>query len=250
MTFPINLAYVTELTNQAGALNLQVVNKPSFIAGVISIAIGGVAYLYLGMKTDDSRAVTEVTAPRGAIVEPSPPSDFQENKSDDADSIPAETVPTPPQKKLETREVEKKTEQPPQPSQDSELERQIYASLENVGVTRMVVIVRDGKVRISGQLLREADRVGVLERVRSITDWDVDDGLVFMPDRWLAYRTLNQTYVYSEPSQSSPRISSIGSQYRVWVTEIRDKWVRVESKKGARPGYVRRVDVVPEDSEQ
>ena len=192
-------------------------------------------------------AVEEATVKPAPVVGVPPPSTWAENEPDDAETTPKGIPTPPPEKKIKSKEVERsKVEDSPKSSQDSDLEKQIYASLENVGLTRVVVTLREGKVRLSGQLLRETDRLAVLERVRNITDWVVDDALVFRPDRWLAYRTLNQTYVYSEPSQSSPRISPIGSQYRVWVTEIRDKWVRIESKKGARPGYIRREDVVPE----
>ena len=225
-------------------------SRPTFLAGILSIAAGSITYGYLSINHPTDAPLHDVTRRPVPFVSPQPGSQ-QTDQPADLQKNPRTSLPPSTKKSLNRKSVPRDMiDKSSKASVESDLESRIYAALANFGLRGVGVLFREGQVRLTGQLREESDRPKVLDAVRLITQTQIGDGLIYTSDRWLAYRTLRQTNVYSEPSQDASRITYISGDLRVWVTEIRENWVRIESKKGARPGYVRREQVMPDSSLQ
>ncbi len=225
-------------------------SKPSLLAGLISVTVAGGTYVYLSIKFPTETAIKESSSKQSPVDVSRQPRSLSEDAPDDAKSIPQENLPPPHGKDINRRNVEEKAAQSIRLSYEKDVEEKIIAALQAVGLTEIIVLVREGKVHLTGQLRQEKDRLRTVDLVRQMTSMDIDDGLAFRPTRPLAYTTLNRVYLYSEPREDSPRVTYINPEVGVWVTEIREKWLRIESKRGARPGYMRREEAVLGGSEQ
>lgn len=57
------------------------------------------------------------------------------------------------------------------------------------------------------------------------------------------YRTLREIDLRQGPGNNYPRVTRLPAEIKINVTRAEGDWLRVESKKGGKPGYVERRDV-------
>jgi uncharacterized protein YgiM (DUF1202 family) len=62
-----------------------------------------------------------------------------------------------------------------------------------------------------------------------------------------AYKTINDVDLRQGPGAKYPMVAKIPSSIRVNVVRAEGDWLRVESKRGAKPGYLEKRSVEPWD---
>jgi len=82
--------------------------------------------------------------------------------------------------------------------------------------------------------------------LRDITATPIDKGQPESPAaQGVAYRVLIPTSVYREPSEDSREILRLGTGTEVSVADVRGDWLRIHSRYGRPPGFIKKDTAAP-----